>query len=87
MYVDQTTRILTAAQQFMREQEVGGGKQLTEAEIQLPLKRFPDSSDSSLILAGWCEERHPAPRKLAPTFPWIDNCLMVTKRDFLEMEA
>ena len=26
-------------------------------------------------------------QKLAPTFPWIENCLMVTKRDFLEMEA
>ena len=26
-------------------------------------------------------------QKLAPTFPWIDNCLMVTKRDFLEIEA
>ena len=24
---------------------------------------------------------------LVPTFPWINNCLMVTKRDFLEMEA
>ena len=29
----------------------------TEAEIQLLLKRFPDSSVSSLI--GWCEEGHP----------------------------
>ena len=26
-------------------------------------------------------------QKLAPTFPWIDNCLFVTERDFLEMEA
>ena len=25
-------------------------------------------------------------QKLVPTFPWMDNCLMVTKRDFLEME-
>ena len=25
--------------------------------------------------------------KLAPTFSGIDNCLMVTKRDFLKMEA
>ena len=30
-----------------------------EAEIQLPLKRDPDSSVSSLIQAGWCEEGHP----------------------------
>ena len=29
-----------------------------EAKIQLPLKRFPDSSVSSLILVGWCEEGH-----------------------------
>ena len=28
----------------------------TESEIQLPLKRFPDSSVSSLIPVGWCEE-------------------------------
>ena len=27
----------------------------TEAEIQLPLKRFPDSSVSSPIRTGWCE--------------------------------
>ena len=26
-------------------------------------------------------------QKLAPIFPWIDNCLMVTKQDFLEMQA
>ena len=30
-----------------------------EAEIQLWLKRFPDSSVSSLISVGWCEEGHP----------------------------
>ena len=36
----------------------------TEAEIQLPLKRFPDSSISSLILVGWCEEGHPATKNL-----------------------
>ena len=30
--------------------------------MQLPLKRFPDSSVSSLILVGWCEEGHPATR-------------------------
>ena len=37
-----------------------------------------------LFLVGWHEEGH---QKLAPIFPWIDNCLMVTKWDFLEMEA
>ena len=26
-------------------------------------------------------------QKLAKTFPWIDNCLMVTKRDFFKVEA
>ena len=26
----------------------------TEAEIQLPLKRFPDPCVSSLIPTGWC---------------------------------
>ena len=35
----------------------------TEVEIQLPLKKFPDSSVSSLIQAGWCEEGHPATKK------------------------
>ena len=57
----------------------------TEAEQQL-LKRLPDSSVSSLIPTGWCRwaSHH---QKLAPTFPGIDSCLMVTKRDFLEMEA
>ena len=41
----------------------------TEAEIQLPLKRFPDSSVSSLIPTGWCG-RASHRQKLAPTFPW-----------------
>ena len=57
-----------------------------EVEIQLPLKRFPDSSVSSLILVGWCG-RASHRQKLAPTFPGIDSCLVVTKWDFLEMEA
>ena len=26
-------------------------------------------------------------QKLVPKFSWVDNCLMVTKQDFLEMEA
>ena len=59
----------------------------TAAENQLPRKRFPESSVSSLILVGWCEEGLPATKKLAPTFPWIDNCLMVTKRDFFRNES
>ena len=33
---------------------------MQRAEIQLLLKRFPDSSIFSLILAGWCEEGHSA---------------------------
>ena len=36
----------------------------TEVEIQLPLKRFPDSRVSSLIRVGWCEEGHPATKNL-----------------------
>ena len=36
----------------------------TEAEIQLPLKSFPDSSISSLIPVDWCEEEHPATKNL-----------------------
>ena len=58
-----------------------------KAEIQLPLKRssrfqrlFPNPS----WLVWGRGSRH---QKLAPTFPGIDSCLMVTKRDFLEMEA
>ena len=58
-----------------------------EAEIQLPLKRssrfqrlFPNPS----WLVRGRASRH---QKLAPTFSGIDSCLMVTKRDFFEMEA
>ena len=43
--------------------------------VQLPLKRLPDSSVSSLIPAGLCR-RASHPQKLAPTFPGIDSCLM-----------
>ena len=57
-----------------------------EAEIQLLLKRFPNSSLSSLISTGW-SRRASHHQKLAPTFPGIDNCLMVTKPDFIEMKA
>ena len=45
-----------------------------------------NSSVSSLIPTGWCR-RASHHQKLAPTFPGIDSCLMVTERDFLEMEA
>ena len=37
-----------------------------------------DWSIFSLIQAGWRQDIRPP--KLVPTFPWIDNCLMVTKR-------
>ena len=49
----------------------------TEMEIQLPLKSFPDSSISSLIPAGWCEEGHSTAKNLLQHSH--DNCLMVTK--------
>ena len=40
------------------------------------LKRFPDSSVSSLIRAGWwCEEGHPV-IKTSLQYPWVDNWLM-----------
>ena len=47
----------------------------TEAEIQLLLKRYPDSSVSSLIQIGWGEEGHPATKNLLQ-YPWVDNWLM-----------
>ena len=58
----------------------------TEAEIQLPLKRFPDFSVPSIIPIGWCgsASHH---QNLAPTFPGRDSCLMVTKWDFLGIKA
>ena len=58
-----------------------------EVEIQLPLKRssifqhlFPNPS-----WLVWGRASHH--QKLAPIFPGIDSYLMVTKRDFLKMEA
>ena len=57
-----------------------------EVENQLLQKSFPDFSISSLILASWYEGGHPT-TKITPTLPWMDNCLMVTERDFLEMEV
>ena len=59
--------------------EEGGG---TEAEIQLPLKRFSRFQrlfpNPSWLVWGRAS-RH---QKLAPTFPGIDSCFMVTQRDF-----
>ena len=39
-----------------------------------------------IIITGWFG-RASHHEKLAPTFPGIDICLMVTKWDFFEMEA
>ena len=35
-----------------------------EAEIQLPMKTFPDSSVFSIIQIGWCAEGHPVTKNL-----------------------
>ena len=59
----------------------------TEVEIQLPLKRssrFQRLCPNPSWLVWGRASRY---QKLAPTFSGIDSCLMVTKRDFLEMEA
>ena len=45
-----------------------------EGGIELQLKRLPDP----VFLPSFDRQ------KLVPTFPWIDNCLMATKQDFLE---
>ena len=45
------------------------------SRIQLLLKRLPDSSVCSLILAGWCQEEHPVTKNLVSIFPGVDNCL------------
>ena len=59
-----------------------------EAEIQLSLKRFPDSRISSLILIGLREEGHPATKNSLQHFQGKTAAFnMVTKQDFLEMEA
>ena len=47
----------------------------TRGGIPLPLKRLSDSSVSSLTSG-----RTSGHQNLIPTFPWIDNCLKVTKR-------
>ena len=43
-----------------------------EAEIQPPLKSFPDSSVSSLIRADWCEFGHPATEN-SLQYLWVNN--------------
>ena len=42
-----------------------------EVEIQLPLKRFPDSRVSSLIRTGWCKEGIPPPKARSNAHGWI----------------
>ena len=54
---------------------IGGSSEVVdgmEVEIQLRLQRFLDSSVSSLILAGWFEEGHPATKNLLP-YQYVDN--------------
>ena len=46
-----------------------------EVEIQLPLKRFPDSSVSSLNRTG-CVKGHLA-TKNSLQYPWVDNWLAI----------
>ena len=58
----------------------GGGNSTTTEEVSRFLHLF---SNPSWLVWG----RASCHQNLAPKFPWIDNCLMVTKRDFLEMEA
>ena len=43
-----------------------------EAEIQILLKKFPDSS-ISIPKPGWCQEGHP---KTCCNNPWRNNCLI-----------
>ena len=52
-----------------------------EAEIQLPLKKFRDSSLSSLIRAGWCEEGHPTTKNwLMAIVPLVVELTLVKSR-------
>ena len=51
--------------------------------IQLPLKRLPNQASlplSELVWSGRTSDH----QKLAPTFPWLYKCVMVTKLDFLQ---
>ena len=58
----------------------------TEAEIQIAeaVSRLQHLFLNPSWLVWGKASRH---QKLAPTFSWIDKCLMVTKCDFLKMEA
>ena len=58
----------------------GGGNSTSAEEVSRFQRLFPNPS----WLVWGRASRY---QKLAPTFPGIDSCLMVTKRDFLEMEA
>ena len=59
----------------------------SEAKIQLPLKRSSRFQRFFPNFSWFVWGRASIYQKLAPTFPGIDSCLMVTKRDFLEIEA
>ena len=59
---------------------LGGWNSTTAREVSRFQRLFPNPS---WLVWGRAFQH----QKLAPTFPWIDNCLMVTKRDFLKMEA
>ena len=70
-----------------------------EAGIQLPLKKTPDSSISSLILVGWCEEGHPATKtrsnipmdRQLPDGDWTgfswNGSIAMTKREIIQCVA
>ena len=56
-------------------------RNLTSTE-EVAMFQFP-YPNSSWMMSG----RTSSHQKLVPTFPVIDNCLMATEQDFLEMEA
>ena len=58
----------------------GGGNSTTAEEVSRLQRLFPNPS-----WLVWGRAAHH--QKLTPTFPWIGRHLIVTKRDFLEMEA
>ena len=75
-------QLRTSGDQFVDNQGdiVWRLKASTAAEV------VPRSSVFSLIRAGW-SGRASDHQKLFPTILGIDGCLIVTKPDFLEMEA
>ena len=58
----------------------GGGNSTTAEEFSRIQRLFPNLS---WLVLGKASHH----QKLVPTFSQIDNCLIVTKQDFLEMEA